>query len=109
LLWTPYANIINDSKWFCIAEDSTVLMDDGTVTPIQDVSAGDYVRTYESPSKRVLNRFDNGVQECFEVTLANGLTIVATADHEFHCIDSAGVKVWKKLRDINNDDEVITS
>jgi intein/homing endonuclease len=108
-LWEPFLAYITDSPWFCIAEDSLVTMADNSKKPIQTVEIGDKVKTFEGENT-VTNVFDNGYQECFAVTLQNGSTVEATAEHKIQCLSADGkTLVWKKVQDLTPDDYVVTS
>lgn len=106
LLWTPYLNVINESSWFCVAEGTEVLLANGDERKIETLQPGDAVKTHESDAQPVLNVFDNGVKECFEVELENGQTVTATADHRFGVIRD-GQLVWVRLSDLTTSDELV--
>ena len=107
LLWTPYMNIIHESSWFCLAEGTPVLLADGTEKPIQEVSAGECVRTFESDSQPVLAVFDNGSKECFEIELTDGRIITATAEHQFSVVRD-GTRCWVPLKELTEGDEIVS-
>lgn len=107
LLWTPYINIVNESKWFCLASGSSISLADGTTKPIEDMVVGDEVRTIEG-HQPVTNVFDNGYQECFEIEVEDGRTIQATADHKFNVLRN-GTTQWVKVSDLLATDEIVTA
>lgn len=68
---------------------------------------GDVVKTLEGnhPVDRV---FDNGVQECFDVTLDDGKFVTGTAEHKVRCLGEDGASlVWKKIADLTTLDYVV--
>lgn len=71
---------------FCIAQDSPVLMADGTYRKIQDVTVGEYVMSVDK-SKNIIPRkvcavYDRGEKEVIDVSTKNGIWIEATPDHK---------------------------
>lgn len=106
LLWTPLMNIVNESSWFCLAEGTPVLLADGTEKPIQELVPGEMVKTL-GDDQPVVDLFDNGVRECFEIELADGRTIVATEDHKFYVLRN-GKPEWVMLKDIVEGDEIVS-
>lgn len=107
-LWDPYYNNLTDSPWFCVAEGTLVSLADGTAKPIESMAVGDEVSTLEGTS--VVDRvFDNGFKECKEVTLVDGNVVVGTDDHMVRVLGSDGASlVWKKIKDLTEDDFVVT-
>lgn len=106
LLWTPFINIMEESKWFCLAEDTPVLMADGSEKPIQTLLPGELVKTL-GDNQPVVDVFDNGVRECFEIELDDGRTITATADHKFYVLRN-GIPEWVMLKDLSEGDQIIS-
>lgn len=102
-----YGNLLS-SPWFCIEEDTPILLANGEEVAIQDVQVGSYVKTFEG-SEEVLNVFDNGIQECKTVTLENGLSITGTDEHLVRCLGTDGTSlVWKKISELTEDDYVVS-
>lgn len=109
-LWNPYKKIITASSWFCLAAGTDVLMSDGSSKKIESVSVNDEVRTSANPARRVTKVFDNGVKECFELTLHNGNSLKGTEDHKVQCLGEDGTTlVWKRIGDLSADDFVLTT
>ncbi len=107
LLWTPYMNIINESSWFCVAEDSQVTLASGDKVPIKNLEQGMSVKTLEGESK-ITNVFDNGVRECYDVVLENR-TLTGTGSHKIRCLGPDGeTLIWKSVEDLQEGDLVLT-
>ena len=68
----------------CVDGDALVAMADGTARPLREVRAGDAVLAYRdgglapSPVTRAVNK---GAQQCVELLLNDGRTLVCTPDH----------------------------
>lgn len=109
LLWDPVVKNIDGSPWFCLAEGTAITLADGTSKPIEAMQAGDVVKTLEGQHP-VVNVFDNGVQNCFDLNLADGRTLTGTAEHQVRCLGPDGASiVWKSIRDITDEDLVLSS
>ncbi len=106
-LWDPFYNNLVDAPWFCVAEGTLVSLADGTAKPIESMAVGDEVSTLEGTS--VVDRvFDNGFKECKEVTLVDGKVVVGTDDHLIQVLGADGASlVWKKIKDLTEDDFVV--
>lgn len=105
-LWEFYYGTLLESQWFCLDENSRVSLADGSTKPIKEIQVGDCVKTFEGES--VVDRvFDNGVQECARVTLADNKVLEGTDEHEVQCLDQDGYLVWKKIGDLTEDDFVV--
>lgn len=81
----------------CLCPTTLVLTYDGFKT-LDEVAIGDYVN---SPSgyTEVVNKYENGERELFEITLGSGLRIKCTLDHEFLCGDGEKHKLWEIISD----------
>jgi hypothetical protein len=64
---------------------------------LDDLEVGDQVKTLNKEFTDVVNIYDNGVKEVYEVTLESGKTIECTMDHEFLCDDMVKRPVWEIL------------
>lgn len=108
-LWDPYYGYIAGSPWFCLAEGSEISLASGGTRPIEKISVGDEVVTFEGCS--VVDRvFDNGVKECLELTVSTGDTLIGTEDHQVQCLAADGTSlVWKRMGDLTADDFVVVS
>lgn len=70
----------------CVTGDTAVLMGNGVWKPIRSIKAGEYVASKDMEdlvSKEVLNFFDNGVQDIYEIETMAGLKIRCTSNHPF--------------------------
>lgn len=84
---TAYKKVLRQGRR-CVVTDTPVLMDNGNWSPIQKVSPGDSVISISEGnarpvSNRILNKFDNGIQQVFRVRLTNGLSVDCTSNHPF--------------------------
>jgi len=108
-LWEFYYGTLCSSKWFCIAEGSPVRMGDGTEKPIEEVSAGDIVKTLEG-AQPVLKTKSTGFKECLRVTLESGHVEEGTPDHMIRCLGPDGKSlVWKRNDELTFDDLVVVA
>jgi hypothetical protein len=72
----------------CLEESTRVLLSDGRWKQIKDVEVGDSVVARRSTdgsktTRKVLSRIDNGIQETVLISLSDGTSIQATAEHRF--------------------------
>lgn len=86
----------------CLDSESQVITKDG-IKLIKDIVVGDYVLapnlwTLNNEFVKVLNVFNNGNKEVYEINFLSGDTIQCTIDHEFLCSDN----IKRKLSDIIN-------
>jgi intein/homing endonuclease len=71
----------------CLHGDTKVFMADGTVKSIKDINIGDKVVTYNENRKsiqnsyKVLNKWNNGIQDIYKVELNNGDILKVTSNH----------------------------
>lgn len=108
LLWEPIIKNIDGSTWFCLAEGTAITLADGTTKPIENMTVGDSVKTLEGQSV-VEHVFDNGLQECFDITLTNGVVLTGTESHQVRCLSDDGTSIiWKQIGDITESDFVLT-
>jgi intein/homing endonuclease len=108
LLWQPITDIIDNSPWFCLEENTQITLENGGTKALKDIKVGDSVATLEGSSV-VDNVFDNGVQECKTVSLENGRSITGTDEHRVRCLSEDGLSLtWKKIRDLTENDYVVT-
>lgn len=106
-LWQNFYATLTESQWFCIAEGTPITLADGRTKPIEHIEVGDEVKTLEGTST-VDRHFDNGIQECFDVQLTDGKSVVGTAEHLVRCLSSDGNSlIWKKIGELTPDDYVV--
>jgi len=69
----------------CLSPDTTVETKQGMKT-LEEVQVGDFVN---SPNGyvEIINKYDNGIQELYEITLEDGKSIQCTLHHQFLCDD----------------------
>lgn len=71
----------------CVDEATPILMGDGSLKPISDVSVGDRVMAYDSinrhyVNKRITAKYDQGTRECITLKFFDGgETLTCTPDH----------------------------
>lgn len=71
----------------CLAGDTPIMMGDGSMKPIEDVTIGDRVIAYDAHghhyvSKRVTAKYDQGTRECITLKFFDGgETLTCTPDH----------------------------
>lgn len=70
-----------------ITPDCTVQTSDNKEKTIDELSVGEFVKTPYGFSK-VLNKYENGDKEVFEVELESGHKIKCSMEHEFLCSDN---------------------
>lgn len=67
----------------CLTPDTVVETESGLKT-IEDLQIGEFVKSPDGFIE-VLNKYDNGSKEVYEITLESGKTIKCTLDHKFLC------------------------
>ena len=90
----------------CVDENTLVMMGNGDYKKIKDINVGDYVMSLNSDGvfvpNKVLNVFDNGIQETYCVSMDYHKSIVGTANHKILTVDG-----WKNIKDISLNDYTI--
>jgi hypothetical protein len=87
---TEYA----DAQWktimlqakYCFPEDEIITLANGTKKEIKDIKIGDKINAYTNGKiipVPIVQKHDNGYQECYEFTTNKGNTIRCTGDHKF--------------------------
>jgi DNA polymerase-3 subunit alpha len=111
-----YKNIFHKGRWAgifqfteCLTGDTMVTMGDGTQRRLDQVSVGDVVVSYNEETgtfenKEVLRFLDQGVKETYTITMEDGTTIRATAEHLFLTSNRG----WVKLKDLDEEDDIIS-
>lgn len=99
----------------CLTGESLILTDIG-LKELKDVKVGDVVLTHTGEYKRVLNFFNQGVKEVYDVKGMGTVGLKATLNHKFlvrtkqyEYINKKRVRnfskpYWKELKDINRND-----
>ena len=94
----------------CLHPDSMITMGDGSKKPIKEVVVGDIVKTVNEKTKAIENKpvvklhhniSKNNQMYC--LTLENGETVKITGNHKVMLKTGA----WKKVEDLNVDDDII--
>lgn len=86
----------------CVVGSSELFTDRG-VKAIKDISVGDNVWDGES-FRKVLNTYNNGIQDVYKVTLSDGKTLVCTDKHQLY--SSVVFSAFRELKDLNVGDSV---
>ena len=86
----------------CVVGSSELFTDRGVKT-IKDISVGDNVWDGES-FRKVLNTYNNGIQDVYKVTLSDGKTLVCTDKHQLY--SSVVFSAFRELKDLNVGDSV---
>ena len=90
----------------CLTAGHEVRMHDGSVCAIQDVRVGDLVQTVEGHGEvEEVFQFDD--REVFELTLETGEKIQATGQHRFLVETSDGDTAWKRVDQLEPEDEIL--
>ena len=71
----------------CLSLDTVVQKENEFVT-IDTLKVGDKILDHNNQYVEVLNIFNNGEKELFEVILVSGKSVTCTLDHEFLCSDN---------------------
>ena len=91
----------------CVEENTEITLADGRRKLIKDVAPGDLVQSYNDDNiscyKKVLNVFNNGEQEVFEITCSHGYSLRATKEHKV--LTQRG---WIRLGDLSDTDYLFT-
>lgn len=91
----------------CLPEDALVHTSQGLV-PIKDVQVGDQVQT-PLGFRRVVNKFDQGVQDVYEIE-TNGPLPRATLNHRMAVLtDAKGQLQWKQVNQLEVGDRLLHS
>jgi len=101
-----------DATWVCVSEDTDVWMHDGSTKQISDVEKGDMVLSRpphcqnQIAADRVVRVGSRGTQRCYELHLANGMSVKATPDHEFYRREEGDSKEKVELQNLSEGDEI---
>ena len=103
-----------DNARRCIDEHSLVLMSDGSYKEIKDIEIGAMVqcenglKTFNRP---VINKFDNGIQDCYQIVLNDGYKLTATSTHRIMKVEITNsnnyVFLWTQIGDLKESDCVL--
>jgi len=103
-----YSDAESDNVRRCVDENTLITMGNGNLKPIKDIKVGDTVQCINennnSEYRKVLNVFDNGKQECYEVKTTHSYSVIATKDHKVLTQDG-----YKKIEDLDLKEDLIAS
>ena len=90
--------------FLCVSNESIINVKDKGNIQIKNVKNGDYVNSKNGFIK-VLDYFDNGEKDCFEIITNNDLKLILTKDHKIETKNG-----MKALEDINiyNQEQILT-
>lgn len=75
----------------CVTPDTVVEKADGTFSTIEDIEIGDIIKCPPDENlcdtTAVVNKYDNGIKEVYEITTETGKVLRCTLDHEILCSD----------------------
>lgn len=97
--------IICNHTYECCLKDTLVLMSDGTLKPIQDISKGEFVQT-QYGDKEVLNNFEHNTVNYYHLVFEDGSELKCTPNHQL-LVHRDGVEEWVAAVDLLVDDEII--
>jgi hypothetical protein len=84
----------------CVTGDTEVLMRDGSTKQIKDIIIGDEIvsisKEYKAENDVVINKWNSGIKDVYELKLQSGKTIKATKEHGFLSFDG-----WRRFKNIN--------
>jgi len=92
-----YQQMITQWGRRCLVKNSNILMFDGSIKKIEDITIGDSVCTFNNNQikKGIIEKlFDNGIQDVYKVRLFDGREIECTDNHPF--LISVGNKLFYK-------------
>jgi DNA polymerase III subunit alpha len=69
-----------------------------TVKTIEEIQIGEWVKGPNDDFIEVVNKYDNGNKEVYEITLESGKTITCTLDHQFLCNDGQKHSLFEILK-----------
>ena len=85
----------------CCSEDCGIIMGDKTIKNIKQVKAGDFV-LFEDKQVKVLNNFNNGVQETVSIKMSNNTSFSCTPEHRWFVYNKEkNEPEWIQTKDIN--------
>lgn len=80
----------------CLSPKTLVETTGGEFKTIEEVSIGETIKSPYGDTK-ILNKYDNGDKELFEIELESGKKIECTSDHQFVCEDGEKYPLWQIL------------
>jgi hypothetical protein len=83
---SPNTPVPMQELMYCLDGEVIVLLTDGTQKKIKDCLVGDKVWSFDNGhlvETDIVNVFDNGIKEVFEVVLDDGSIVVCTKEHKF--------------------------
>jgi DNA polymerase-3 subunit alpha len=78
----------------CLTPDTLVKTENGVYETLEEVKIGTRIETPEGLSE-IVNKYDNGEKEVYEITLESGKIIKCTLDHKFLCEDNKIYPLWE--------------
>ncbi len=79
----------------CLSPDTLVETEDGCKKTIDKLKVGEYINCPGGYYK-VINKYENGVHDTFQLRLADGSRITCTAEHKFLCEDGE-IRPWYQI------------
>ena len=104
--YAGFSEMKQDVARRCVDENTLIMMGNGNYKKIKDIQVGEYVMSLDDngvfvPNK-ILNVFDNGEQETYQLSADYHKNIIGTANHKMLTVDG-----WKNIKDISLSDYAI--
>lgn len=90
----------------CLTNDHKIQLVNDELKLIGDIKVGDIVKTLDG-DKEVTETYNYLDKEVFELQLEDGQIIKATSEHKF-LVESDDGYIWKKVADLNEEDEILS-
>jgi intein/homing endonuclease len=90
----------------CLFSGTLVRTSSGLV-PVEDVEPGKHRVWSLSGWKDVIEKFDQGIQECFEVKTDRGTSVTVTGGHRFRSLVEGSLS-WSKVKDLKPGDFLLS-
>lgn len=94
----------------CMTGDTSVLMANGTETPLREIKAGDRIATYDNgklSTSTVSKHRSNGHDNIFKIIMINGTVVRANARHPF-LVEEHGKLKWIRLKNLTTAHRIVT-
>ena len=90
----------------CISAESKICSKSGLI-PIKDIKIGDTVLTSDGKYRKIINKFDQGVQSTIKIITPHG-ELECTPNHRIAVYSSLQSFEWKMAADLTKTDRLIT-
>lgn len=91
----------------CLSQDTLVTLANGLIVPLGELIGEKNLKVQTSDGPRLsAGVADSGVKSVLKVTLANGMEMKLTPEHEVECCSEYG-RVWKRADQLTKSDHVV--